>query len=573
MDRLRYFWIAVFLMAQFPLAIAQKSAIHDDKASTRTSAETLFVHANTTTLVTGETLYCKVYCLDPSNQLPSNISRIVYAELIDSDKKSVSRQKLHLEDGKAQGDIFIPTTLKTGVYKLIAYTQWMLSASAANFFEMDLCVINPFQPLEKNTLTTDHVIPVAAEKIQNPTTNLLSLSTDKKSYGLREKVRLQINNPNGSKGNYSVSVRKLDALPAKKQPDATILPTAVNFPDQPKAGLFPELRGEIISGKVISKQDKKTAHKTVALSIPGKSFAFKIVKSDASGRFQFLLDKEPETSSAVIQVMEDDRADFGIELDAPHQADLSRLRFEQLPSLSADLKTAIETRSVASQIQNAYYETKKDSLETAGLTESFFHPVEKRYVLDDFTRFPTMRETITEVVLEMFTRKDGNKSSIHLRNNTMDPEFYGQALVLVDGLLIQDTDELYQYNPENIYAIDLINHPYVYGPRTFSGVANIVTKNFDYETKASGDFFRKVNLVRPSVHKKYSSPSYDAGHSLDHVPDYRLQLLWQPQVVVDKSAVTIPFFTSDVSGKYEIILQGFTQNGEAVWLSDHIEVK
>ncbi|HJY14314.1 MAG TPA: hypothetical protein VJ304_16075, partial [Flavobacterium sp.] len=97
--------------------------------------ESVYVHANASTFVTGETLLYKIYCLKSSDKTPSIISKIAYVELVDSNKKSVFKTKIALENSYGQGDYFIPTTLKTGNYKLIGYTDWMLNKPTSDLFQ------------------------------------------------------------------------------------------------------------------------------------------------------------------------------------------------------------------------------------------------------------------------------------------------------------------------------------------------------------------------------------------------------------------------------------------------------
>ncbi len=111
--------------------------------------ETLFLHTNTTVFVTGETLQYKLYSLKPAVFVTSPVSQIAYVELIDEDLKRIFIQKLNLENGIGQGDFFVPTTLKTGNYKLIAYTYWMLNKPVTELYQLDLSIINPFQKNEK----------------------------------------------------------------------------------------------------------------------------------------------------------------------------------------------------------------------------------------------------------------------------------------------------------------------------------------------------------------------------------------------------------------------------------------
>jgi hypothetical protein len=561
--RLIYILIAVFL-TNTPIVKAQETNPKILENIPASVGETLFIHASTTTLLTGETLQYKIYCLNPENKMPTAASKIAYVELIGKDLKTVSKQKLHLENGVAQGDFFMPVSLKSGNYKLIGYTKHMMNASSLNYFTVDISVINPFQPFEGKTDTLKSGLTKT-----NHSTGLFSLSTNKKTYSVREKIDLRINaSGNLPKGNYSVSVRKSDRLLTFPSLHADGFRPAFSKLQEKQTTELTELRGEIISGKIIPKRNGQSVHdKFVALSMPGTSFVFKIVQTDRDGRFYFLLDKTPDNAETVIQVMEPDRDNYAIVLDEDIKPDLSALSFSAF-SLSPKMKEEIEQRSIASQIENAYYARKKDSIFASAATEPFFHPLEKAYVLDDYTRFPTLKETIIEVLKEMYFTRENDHYVIHVRNLTMSNEMYGLPLVLVDGLLIQDVDELFEYGMRYIQKVSLINEPYIYGPKTFGGIVNFTTKLQDFKSKSKGDFIKKVTFDRPTGRKNYFQPDYSAAGN-SKIPDYRYQLLWTPKVNGDN----ISFYTSDVTGEFEITLEGFTDTGIPVSVTDFFEVR
>lgn len=567
MGRLKQICLAIYLIAN--LAAAQNS-IPEGNAG---SGESLFIHANTTVLLAGETLYCKFYCLNPSDRTAGSISKIAYVELIGSDLKSVFKHKVYLDNGIAQGDFFLPSTVPTGNYKLVTYTKWMLDHSPADFFQMDVTVINPFRAYAGKTGNVASETAVA--NMGND--NTFILQTEKNMYSPREKVSLKISSTHEmAKGHYSLSVRKTDALPAIIPLHANQYSTAQwkieSFPAA--ASSLPELRGEMISGTVVAKNGKKNpGDRAVALSASGEAFIFKIVQTDHSGRFQFILDKYPDNDQFVIQVMENDRQDYSIQLDQSKAPDVSGLKFAPEITITEDLRNALQERSVASQIENAYYDRKKDSILPSVKPEPFYHPLEKQYVLDDYTRFPTVKETITEVVSEVYFKKNHDSYSLHLRNMIMDAEIYGLPLILADGLLIQEPNELFEYGAKNIDKVSLINEPYIYGPKTFSGLISFTTKSHDFQSKLGGDYIQKIEIERPLPNKSYFSPDYNTGKSDKRIPDYRYQLLWLPETTLEKKENEITFFTSDVSGKFEVVLEGFTENGIPVSATKTFEVK
>lgn len=549
----------LLLIVSFVSAQSQNTAI---------TAERLYATINTTTLVSGETLLCKLYCLDAANFGTSTISKIAYLDLIDSNKKTVSRQKLYLNNGNADGHIFIPTTLETGNYKLIAYTQWMLGESASNFFESNITLINPFTALKNGVSLISVPNTVNSESaVQN---QLVQLKTDKKNYGNRDKVALKITAP---AGNFAISVRKYDGLKYKaaKNPIDFINSTSrqSNVLTLTKSSL-PELRGELLSGKITSKTAGSIQNKTVALTVKDKNFATKLVKTDAFGRFIFILDKDPISPDVVIQVMDENRDDYRIVIDEPILPNISGLVFNTDLNISAADQQNIEQRSIAAQIENAYFNLKRDSLQILTPTVPFYSPLEKTYFLNDYTRFPTIRETITEILQEVDYKKNRSGYSILIKNYGLQTDLYGPPLVLIDGYPIQNLNELFDFSAYEIQKVGIINTPYVYGSKMFSGVVSFTTLNLDFEPKTNFDYIKKTALLRPLQKKQPFSPDYDNATKNARIPDYRQQLLWLPTIT---GPTDLSFFTSDVSGQFEIILEGFTTDGKAVHTKELIEVR
>ena len=574
-----------------PESRAQKTVVSaENKSFINAFNETIYVHSNATTFVSGETLYYKLYCLNPVNYNISTLSKIAYVELIDSNKENVFKQKFFLKNGTGQGDFFIPTTLQTGNYKLIAYTNWMLNKSEEACYQMDITIINPFQVSQEMSIKpANPSISSGENKSENQSANelntsenkIFSIGLDKKTYTNRELVNLNIKTSNidFENGSYSLSVRKVENLPSKKQLNSIdfaksfINPTK-NFQGNENEIFLPELRGEVISGKIASKTGQERIENiAIALSLPGKPFVFKIIKTNASGEFIFNLEKAYFNSNMVIQVMDKNKENFIVTLDKPRTIDYSKFSSQPFKDLSTELKESLEKRSIASQIENAYYTKKSDSIAKSENYKTFYDPLAKDYILDDYSRFPTIKETIVEVINDVYFTKENNKYSIRIEDHDPLNELPQPTLVLVDGLLIQDIDELFDFKAENIYKVSFIAGGYYYGTSIFNGLLNFITKNGNYESKLSGDYIIKPKIIRPFINKKYYQPDYSASSKNDRIPDYRYQLLWIPDLKLESKESLTSFYTSDVSGIFEITIEGFTAKGTPISLKDIIEVK
>lgn len=89
--------------------------------------EYVFVHMDNTCYFKGDTVFYAAYVNRSDNGKPSDMSGVLYAELLDNDGYLVERQILRLKDGKASGSFCLNDTLYGGYYELRAYTRWQLN--------------------------------------------------------------------------------------------------------------------------------------------------------------------------------------------------------------------------------------------------------------------------------------------------------------------------------------------------------------------------------------------------------------------------------------------------------------
>jgi hypothetical protein len=582
LDKLKHL-ILLFILVNNQFISAQQNVTID---------ETIFIHANASTFVSGESLLYKIYCLKSSDKTPSIISKIAYIELVDSDKNSVFKTKVALENSYGQGDYFIPITLKTGNYKLVGYTDWMLNKSSAALFQIDITIINPFKANEKdannniisnnsvNTTIIDSQNSLKENSNINNNNNNIKLNLSKRNFANRELVALKIEsiNPIVKNGSYSLSVRKIDSLPTKNQISSTVFSSSninntVQSLNQESNLILPEIRGEIISGKIASINGKDNVKNiTVTLSLPGKSFAFKVVKTDSNGKFIFSIDKTNYNTDITVQIIDDNAEHYTISIDEHQKIDYSKLTFNTNSSLSYIMKESLVNRSISNQIENAYYHKKTDSITNAQNYEPFYYPLAKEYILDDYTRFKTLKETITEVTTEIYHKEKDGKIYLHVNDPNVFPQLPEAALVLVDGLHLENQNELMTYNMKGVYKIELIVGRYYVGSKSFNGLINFSTFNKDFKSTQKGKSIINTPILRPQFKKTYHKTDYSNSTKNERIPDFRNQLFWNPEVKLDNENNNT-FYTSDVTGTFEISLEGFTDQGIPISLKDTFQVQ
>ena len=125
-----------------------------------------------------------------------------------------------------------------------------------------------------------------------------------------------------------------------------------------------------------------------------------------------------------------------------------------------------------------------------------------------------------------------------------------------------------QIQPEEIASIEIF-HPYhpalfAYGPKALiRGATCIFTKRPDYGPPLS------MKVLTPKGYKpevEFYSPQYPAkDKSIYTRPDHRTTLYWNPRVTTDEEGkASVSFYSSDVSKKYLVTLEGLTDDGVAI---------
>lgn len=89
--------------------------------------EKVFIHLDNTCYFVGDTIWFKGYVTRSDKGTLTNLSKILYAELLTPDGYLVERQQLEMVDGTAQGAFCLKDSLYAGYYELRAYTLWMLN--------------------------------------------------------------------------------------------------------------------------------------------------------------------------------------------------------------------------------------------------------------------------------------------------------------------------------------------------------------------------------------------------------------------------------------------------------------
>ena len=87
--------------------------------------EKAYLHFDNTGYFIGETIWFKAYVTRTDTDSPTDLSGVLYVELLSPAGDVVERRKLELKDGQGRGDIRLDKILTSGFYEVRAYTRYM----------------------------------------------------------------------------------------------------------------------------------------------------------------------------------------------------------------------------------------------------------------------------------------------------------------------------------------------------------------------------------------------------------------------------------------------------------------
>ena len=104
--------------------------------------EKVHLHLDKPYYAIGDDIWFKAYVVQAEKNQPSNLSKILYVELINEHDSIRQTLKLPLFIGLAWGEFSLSDTLKEGNYRIRAYTNWMRNFGEDYFFDKTITVGN-----------------------------------------------------------------------------------------------------------------------------------------------------------------------------------------------------------------------------------------------------------------------------------------------------------------------------------------------------------------------------------------------------------------------------------------------
>ncbi len=525
--------------------------------SEMSARERVYVSTDKEYYLSGENIWCSVYCLDDASGRFSSLSSVAYLDF-HTGEGLVTTFKVALVEGRGCAKFEVPFSFKTGNYSIVAYTKRDGGDSEGEFNGKIVTVFN--------TLTNEKVkggVKVveslrAPEKSGVPSNagEAVSVTLERSDLSGDDLASLKLTNLSDGALSLNVSVYSRDGLEAqlgRGAYDRSLLLERTG--DFASTGIL-EYEGEVIRGKIVPKD---AASKDAAPGVSGRKVYMSAIGgtddvytavSDADGEVVFYTDNIYGNRELVFEVEGSD----GLRVEV--QNDKYEHRPKDIPVLeiSYDLNRSLQERGLNMQISKRFESDTLYELYPMRVSPLLADRECIRYRLEDYTKFPTIEEVVREYVVGLRLRKVGEDMEFQLET--------GRAFVLLDGVPILDHDLLLNLDPHLVEELVLYQRPYAIGGFVYNGIVLFRTYKGDLGGLRLGDAAGLVN------HSGTAYPLALLGGRIygnAKYPNYNGTIYWNPIVELEPGG-TYEFNCAlpKYKGTFNVVIEGLDSHGRSI---------
>jgi hypothetical protein len=534
--------------------------------------ERIYVSTDREVYVAGDAVWCSLTCLDENGRF-SNESAVSYLELV-SEAGTACTAKIGLLEGRGAGSFRIPVTAPTGTYRLVAYT-------AVNAGEEGAPWMAGSRLLTVFNTTSAARVPDGVEILDEPAYESLPQPEAAPQGALQLSARTRLPkgaaaalvlSNGGSRASVSLSVRHEDDLrPAAQEnsPESFLKALPADVRLRPGANPVTEYDGEIVTARLLGAR-AESDYTEATLSTAGDPASLYIGRADGTDIIRYHTSNIYGNREIVCEVSQLDRKEGYIDFESPFihpeagtlpKLLLSPVQRQDLVSRKAALRAE---KTLRIDTLTTFMTRRKDLL-----LESVDH---RRYHLDDYNRFPSVREVLVEIIPELSLRRVKDVWQLQLVvSDAVQSRFdrTGSILVMMDGVVLSDLDLLLGFDAMLLEDVDIYLQSFVCGKVAYHGLVNFITKK-NYVTALH--FPANVRVV------DFQGVAYPVAYN-GAVPegegqDLRQLLYWHPVLNLDAgSDYRIEIHTPGYAGRFKAVAEGFTEDGKPVYQEFAFEVE
>ncbi|MEO8860805.1 MAG: hypothetical protein ABI358_05245 [Ginsengibacter sp.] len=333
---------------------------------------------------------------------------------------------------------------------------------------------------------------------------------------------------------------------------------------KPFFAFIPEYNGAVIQAKVINTITGTPANNIETfISVPGFAPDFNSSFSDNDGLVKYELKNVYGTQEIILQPNIRRDSTYKFDYIEPFSDKFSDATLPEF-NLHQETANALREESISMQVQNIY-SGKNIKLFLKPQVDSipFYVNADASYLLDNYTRFTTIEEILREYVTLVDVRKREGRVHYDVFDNATSQSFKSDPLVLLDGVPVFDLNKFMTVDPLKLEKLEVLNRKYFLGNSSFNGILSWSSYKGDLADADLGNHVTTIDYDGLQMEREFYSPVYENDAELSsHIPDFRNVLSWSPHIkIATGGSQKIHFYTSDLPGKYLVMIQGISASG------------
>jgi len=486
-------------------------------------------------------------------------SRFISVQLIDRNGVEKAKVKLVIDQNLFSGYISIPQDLRSDFYFLNCFIKGVESQVSLQ----PLAIIHPqYPPLP--CVSADSTPATDLEIKQN-----LNVSSDRLNYSTRSFIEIPLGDVTRF-SSLSVNVVRDDLI--SKYADSIIRLKKVILHHIAKGDLDDE--GHDVTLKVLSASTGE-AQKNVLVNayIIGDRAKISTGISNELGEVKFIFPVVYDDSKIVFSVADQLEKLYKLEMEEEFE-NIAAISFPCM-QLNENMRSDLEARMLARNVSQGFYTDSTSVYSTADLdTTDFYGKPDARYMLDDYVRFPDMKEILLEFVPEVRVKNpEGDNPSIQVLNDPYKAYFTQNTLVLLDGVAIKNVKDLFAMDPLLLRSIDVVSRKYFLGVLQFNGIVHYKS----YKNDLAGFALNANEVIYPFTGvQRISRPLFTefTVKSNKRLPDFKNLLFRNVNLNTEKNTNSkFGFYSSDATGNFKVVVRGVDKSREKVYGEKIISIK
>lgn len=531
--------------------------------------ENVYLHTDKPYYYPGETIWFKAYMRYADVYLYDSLSKVLYVELINDQRKIVASRIAEIATGQASGDFTLPDSLATGNYYLRAYTNWMRNFGDQNLF------VRPVPVLDLTQRADSH------QALKLPIQGNVIIQSDKDTYATREKINLtfSVHDKAGNPVTAFMSVSVTDASQVVPVPEMNIMAEGIPFNEIDKENAkefkFPLERGIRFEARYFNKQHVPEKQKINLIEWNSRE----VIEAEAdvagffnvedlffydSARFS-LIGKDKKESEGSIETMDREEpppVDFFVSpLDINIEQTQSPQRVISAYEKPEDVRLLESVEIKGKKMDNSRIRRPYGIVPSVNIIrKEDIRPEYGNLIYSMIGRVPGL---LIQQAVDGWNIKATRAAGLSGSG--------GEPLVTINDVPMSGNagEILSNINPNTVESIEVSKGINVlYGSQGAFGVISIYTKDYMSNLNPKEEIPDMPFIKEPGFTplRQFKSPQYDQKNTKNSSTDYRSTLYWNPNVITDEETgiAEVSFFAADLETTYRVVVEGITASNHPV---------